>query len=214
MAVRSESSRRAILDATLSLLGDQPPGPVTLQKLSIERIAREAGVSKMTIYRWWPNKAALVIETFLDNHIAQTAVPDEGRALDALRVHLASLAKVYDGPEGRLMTQLIAECQYDPATLHEFKTRFREGRAAAVAQLIQRAIDEGDLRSDVTPDEVAEILYAPIYFRLLFRNAPLNADATDRLFEVALAGLAATRTHRVADARSADRRVRSTRESA
>ena len=60
MAVRSETSRRAVLQATMDLLGDEPPGPVSLQKLSIEGIARRAGVSKMTIYRWWPDKVALV----------------------------------------------------------------------------------------------------------------------------------------------------------
>src|SRR3954464_6727339 len=124
MAVRSEASRKAVLQATLDLLGDQPPGPVSLQKLSIEGIARQAGVSKMTIYRWWPNKAALVIDSFLENHIAQTPIPTEGRAVDGLRAHLASLTQVYAGPEGRLVAQLLGECQFDPATLEAVKEHF------------------------------------------------------------------------------------------
>ena len=205
MAVRSETSRRAVLQATMDLLGDQPPGPVSLQKLSIERIARESGVSKMTIYRWWPNKAALVIETFLDNHVAQTPVEDDGPALDALRTHLASLAHVYDGPEGRLIAQLIAECQFDAATLQEFKHRFWEGRVAAVSRLIRRAMEEGDLRSDVEPEEVAELLYAPIYFRLLFQTGSLDAEAAERLMDVALEGLALKQVRRVKPRSSAKR---------
>ena len=189
MAVRSETSRKAVLQATLDLLGDQPPGPVSLQKLSIEGIARQAGVSKMTIYRWWPNKAALVIDSFIDNHVARTPVEDEGPALEALRHHLVSLARIYAGPEGRLVAQLVGECQFDEATLHEFKQRFWEGRAQAVSKLIQRAIDEGDLRPDVTADEVAELLYAPIYFRLLFQTGSLDVESTERLLDVALQGL-------------------------
>src|SRR3954465_11450830 len=110
MAVRSEASRKAVLQATMDLLGDEPPGPVSLQKLSIEGIARQAGVSKMTIYRWWPNKPAPIIVWFRHNHVAQTAVEDRGPALEALRKPLASLARVYAGPEGRLVAQLIGEC--------------------------------------------------------------------------------------------------------
>jgi AcrR family transcriptional regulator len=197
MAVRSEASRRAVLQATMDLLGDRPPGPVSLQKLSIEGIARQAGVSKMTIYRWWPNKAALVIDSFLDNHVASTPVEDEGRALDALRRHVVSLARIYAGPEGRLIAQLIAECQFDSATLHEFKQRFWEGRVLAVRKLIERAIREGDLRHDVEADEVAELLYAPIYFRLLFQTGSLEADAAERLVDMALEGFGATRVRRV-----------------
>ena len=147
MAVRSESSRRAVLQATMDLLGDEPPGPVSLQKLSIEGIARRAGVSKMTIYRWWPDKVALVIDSFLDNHVARTPVRQDGPAIASLREHLTSLAAVYAGPEGRLVAQLIAECQYEPKALAEFKHRFWEGRAEAVTALIQRAQAEGDLRS-------------------------------------------------------------------
>ena len=192
MAVRSEASRKAVLQAAMDLLGEQPPGPVSLQKLSIEGIARQAGVSKMTIYRWWPNKAALVIDSFLDNHVAQTPVEDAGPALEALRHHLVSVARVYAGPEGRLVAQLVAECQFDPATLQEFKQRFWQGREQAVTRLIARAMQEGTLRSVVAAGEVAEMLYAPIYFRLLFQTGSLEAEALERLLDVALEGLRPT----------------------
>lgn len=191
MAVRSESSRKAILQATMNLLGDDPPGPVSLQKLSIEGIAREAGVSKMTIYRWWPDKATLVIDSFVDSHVARTPIRQDGRAIVALREHVASLAAVYAGPEGRLVAQLIAECQYEPKTLEEFKERFWQGRAEAVTGLIKRAMSEGDVRADLAPAFVADLLYAPIYFRLLFQNGPLDSDFTGLLLDTALKGSAA-----------------------
>lgn len=189
MAARSESSRKAILQATMDLLGEKPPGPVPLQKLSIERIAREASVSKMTIYRWWTSKAALIIDSFLDNHVARTPVHTDGPAIDALREHLTSLAEVYAGPEGRLVAQLIAECQTDDSTLEEFKHRFWEGRAEAVETLIARAISEGAIRADLTHSTVADLLYAPIYFRLLFQSGPLDKEYVEELVEVALRGL-------------------------
>ena len=105
----------------MKLLEDSGSAGFTVQKLSIERIAREAGVSKTTIYRWWSSKVAVVIDTFLDNHVARTPVREDVPAIDALREHMASLAEVYAGKEGRLVAQLIGECQQDEATMAEFK---------------------------------------------------------------------------------------------
>ena len=134
MAIRSEQSRQAILDATMKLLDEREPEFVSVQQLSIERIAREAGVSKTTIYRWWPNKAAVVIDTFLENHILATPVREDLPAVEALRAHILALAALYAGHEGRLMAQLLAEAQYDPATLDEFKRHFWRPRREAVNQ--------------------------------------------------------------------------------
>lgn len=192
MAVRSEQSHRAILEATMTLLDERHPDALTVQKLSIERIAREAGVSKTTIYRWWPSKAALIIDTFLDNHVAKTPVRDDVSALEALREHLASLADIYSGPEGRLVAQLLAECQYDPETMAEFKKRFWLPRSQAVNSLIERAVEEGTIRSGLEPELIAELLYAPLYFRLLFQIEPLNADIAKTFLTAGLDGIAQT----------------------
>ena len=191
MAVRSEESRRSILEATMKLLEDSGPTGFTVQKLSIERIAREAGVSKTTIYRWWSSKVAVVIDTFLDNHVARTPVRQDVPAIDALREHMASLAEVYAGNEGRLVAQLIGECQQDEVAMAEFKKHFWTPRALVVTSLVERAISEGSMRKDLDAPVVTELLYAPIYFRLLFQSGPLDAKATDSIMQAALEGLAA-----------------------
>lgn len=191
MAIRSEESRRAVLEATMKLLEDSSPAGFTVQKLSIERIAREAGVSKTTIYRWWSSKVAVVIDTFLDNHVARTPVREDVPAIDALREHMASLADVYAGNEGRLIAQLIGECQQDEATMAEFKNLFWTPRAQATTSLVARAINEGSMRKDLDAQVVTELLYAPIYFRLLFQSGPLDAKATDAIMQTVLEGLAA-----------------------
>ena len=189
MATRSEQSRQAILQTTLRLLDDRAAGSMTVQQLSIERIAREAGVSKTTIYRWWPSKAAVIIDTFLENHILATPVREDLPAIDALREHVTALASVYAGHEGRLMAQLIAESQYDTATMDEFKQAFWRPRRDAVKRLIARASAEGSLRSDRTADEIAERIYGSIYFKLLFREGSFDAAAMIADFDLALEGL-------------------------
>ncbi|MFZ3415396.1 TetR/AcrR family transcriptional regulator [Arthrobacter sp. 3Tela_A] len=191
MAVRSEQSHKAILEATMALLDESGPDALSVQKLSIERIAREAGVSKTTIYRWWPSKAAVVIDSFLENHVARTPLREDVPAIDALREHLASLAVIYAGPEGRLISQLVAEAQYDDATMEEFKERFWLPRARAVTATVRRAIDEGSIRSDLEPIWVADLLYSPIYFRLLFQAGPLDADVANLIMQSVLEGIAA-----------------------
>ena len=193
MAVRSETSRKAVLQATMALLGESPPGPVSVQKLTIEAIAQAAGVGKATIYRWWPTKAAVVIDSFVDHHVAATPVDESLPVDEALRHHVRSLARVYDGPEGRLVAQIIAECQYDPQTLEEFRHRFWDGRARAVRALIERGVREGLLRSDVAPAVMAELIYSPVYQRLLFATGPLDDAFADRLVDITLDGLRSAR---------------------
>jgi AcrR family transcriptional regulator len=171
MAKRSEASRRSILDATLRLLSDDD---TTVQKLSIEAIAREAGVGKTTIYRWWPSKAAVVIDAFMENHIVHTPVRTDLPVREALERHLRSLIKQYAGPPGRLVSQLIAESQYDPHTRQMFLERFFYGRYQAIIDLVQRGIDNGELPAELDAELLSEMIYAPVYQHLLFGHRPLH----------------------------------------
>lgn len=190
MAIRSEQSRQAILQSTMKLIDEREPGSMSVQQLSIERIAREAGVSKTTIYRWWPDKAAVIIDTFLENHILLTTMREDLPPIEALREHVVALAAVYSGHEGRLMAQLLAESQYDPTTLEEFKVQFWRPRREVVNRVIKRAMNEGSIRSDRTPDEIAERIYAPIYFKLLFQEGSFDAETMRAGFDLALEGIA------------------------
>ncbi|TKA00855.1 helix-turn-helix transcriptional regulator, partial [Actinacidiphila oryziradicis] len=69
---RSQQSHQAVLQATVALLNE-----VGYRRLSFEGVARRAGVGKATIYRWWPNKAALVIEA-LNGEVPLRPLPDTG----------------------------------------------------------------------------------------------------------------------------------------
>ncbi|KQP70004.1 hypothetical protein ASF40_09200 [Microbacterium sp. Leaf288] len=133
----------------------------------------------------------MVIDTFLDDHVARTPTRDDLPAMDALREHLSSVATLYAGHEGDLMAQLIAECQYDPETMAEFKRRFYDQRLETAVGLIERAVAEGGVRTDVAPVTIAQMLYAPLYFRLLFRESGLDADGAVDILSTALAGIRA-----------------------
>lgn len=194
MAKRSEASRRSILDATLRLLSIDD---MTLKKLSIEAVAREAGVGKTTIYRWWPSKAAVVIDAFMENHVLHTPVPTDVPVREALESHLRSLIKQYAGPPGRLVCQLIAESQYDPDTRQMFLERFFYGRRQTIVDLVQRGIDNGELSADLDAELLAEMLYAPVYQRLLFGHRPLRPVLARSLVGQAFAAAGVERARNV-----------------
>ena len=100
---RSEATRRQILDAAISLLQDN-----SIQVISIEAIAREAGVSNATIYRWWESKASVAIDAFIEHHLVKTTLPREMRPRDAIEHHFRSLVTQYSGWSGWLVAQIIA----------------------------------------------------------------------------------------------------------
>jgi len=185
MSHRTDRSREAILRATMALLDDDV---TTLRDLTIERVARDAQVSKTTVYRSWPNKTALVIDTLLSHDIWRLPLREDVPAIDALRDHLAALASLYSGRGGRLVAQLIAECQYEPEARDELKRRFWNERSDAIARLLERAIRERSLRPHLDVATFAEQLYAPIYFRLLLQTGSLDREFTDGLLNGALDG--------------------------
>jgi AcrR family transcriptional regulator len=182
MANRSEASRLSILDATLRLLADEN---MTMKSLSIEAIAKEAGVGKTTIYRWWPSKAAVVIDAFMENHLLHTPVRTDVSVRVALASHLRSLIRQYAGTAGRLVSQILAESQYDPETRTTFRERFFANRYQAIVELVQRGIDSGELSPNIDPGLFSEMLYAPVYQRLLIGHRPLSRTLAKSLVDQA-----------------------------
>lgn len=166
---RSEETRTQILAATIRLLHAN-----TIQAISIEAIAREAGVGKATIYRWWESKALVVIDAFMEHHIVKTPMPHDLPPGEAIAMHLMSLIREYAGWSGRIVAQIIAEGQADPAVLREFRERFQYGRRAVVREKLEawRSVAHIAVPPDI--ETLSELLYAPVYMRLLLGNGPLD----------------------------------------
>lgn len=180
---RDRVARENILAATLRLLETQ-----SIQAVTIEAIAKAAGVSKATIYRWWPSKASVVIDSVIEHHIIVTPMRKDLPPPEALSEHLRSLIAVYSGRGGTLIAQIIAEGQHDPAVMREFRERFYYGRRAVVREVLEEWRRSGDLTLNIELEMLADILYSPIYFRLLLGHAPLVPDFLEtyptKIFEV------------------------------
>ena len=201
---RSVEAEAAILKATLYLLARQP-----LRRITTDAIARRAGVSKATIYKWWPNKSMVALDAYLAGMTEQVAAPDTGSAQLDFTLQLKSVIAFYTSPLGRLFGQFLAEGQSDPEFLALFRERFLYARRDAARAMWQRGVERGEIRPDIDSDMVLDLVYGPMVFRLLAGHGPLD----DREAEMAVTavfggirrngsavhGLPAERPHAVAE---------------
>jgi AcrR family transcriptional regulator len=180
---RSPQSHAAILQATIVLLEQDG-----YKNLSIEAIAREAGVGKQTIYRWWPSKAAVVLEAYGDQ-VIQMGVPDTGSfRADLLAIVLGMLSTLTSGV-GVAMVSLIAEAQTDSELAERFRAKFVAGPRAIVRAVLERGIAKAEVRDDVDLELVIDAIYGPIWYRLLLNQSPIDRQLAAALVDHLLLGI-------------------------
>jgi len=183
---RSEKAREAILDAAAELLLARGLGAV-----SMDTVAERAGVSKATIYRWWPTKETLALDAL---HHEWAAARPPARETGSLRADLLSLLRpwvrlVGKRPYGRVIAALITEAQTDPVFAKEYRERFVEPRRAQARPILEREIGRGELPATTDVELALDLLYGPLYHRLLHGHAPLNERFLRDLVDTVLAGL-------------------------
>jgi AcrR family transcriptional regulator len=183
---RSESARRAVLTAACELLERDEFAAIT-----IEAIARRAKVSKATIYRWWPNKAAVVTDSFLELIAPEILFEDTGSQKENLRRQMHKLAQVFSGHSGKTIAALIAEGQFDAEVADAFHSRWISVRRELTKKVIQRGVSSGEFRADLDVEAAIDALYGPIYFRLLIGHLPLEPSFIDKLVNYTMAGIEA-----------------------
>ncbi len=185
---RSERTRRAILEAAADLLFSEG-----LEAMTIEAVAHRAGCSKATIYKWWPSKAAVVADAFFAAVIPQVPDLDVGDVRQELAVPaLAQLRLFRDGPVGRALTSFVAAAQSDPDVGEAFRTRWLGPRRQQAMLAVDRAKARGQIRHDVDGELVLDLIFGPIYYRMLTGHAPLDDGLVDALVDAALDGVAAS----------------------
>lgn len=175
---RDLEAQRRILDATASLLADHGP-----RRVSINDIAAAAGVGKQTIYRWWPSKSAVVIDALERQVAAVHPPPDTGSAREDIRLQMRRVAAMFTSPTGAVIRELVAEAQGDEHVAEELRRRFVAERRRRSAAVVRAGIERGELRPDLDVETVIDLLYAPLWFRLLIGHEPLSRRAADRLLD-------------------------------
>lgn len=166
---RSVKSKNAILKATSSLLLH-----TSVQDLTIEAIAKKAKVGKTTIYRWWPNKTAIVMDAFRTQPGIQSPLPTPKNNADALVMQLDKLIRLLDGKNGETIAQLFSEAQGDAKAQTIFSNSFLMPLIDAIEYSIEQGKQEKEFRKSFDTQLAIDFLCGPIFFRLLSRPADLN----------------------------------------
>ena len=180
---RSQAAREAVLKAALRLVTRRG-----FRSVSVNEIAAGAGVGKMTLYRHWPNKAALVMDSLLVLIGSETDFPENGSAIERLRQQLDLQAVFFRSVRGNLVRSLVAEAQSDPELAIAFRERWLDPRREGVRNIMRVAIAEGALRSDIDIDAAMDLLYGSLYYRLLLGSGTIDASFVDRIYQQFLAG--------------------------
>lgn len=187
---RSEQARRAILDAAGELMLEGGLGAATM-----EAIAARAGVSKATIYKWWPSRGAVALDGLLDQVQHTISVPDDLDTAAALQYQVDGLIHIFrDTRIGAIMRAVASQALDDPELARAVRERWVGPRRAVAAEVIRRGIARGDLRPDLDVDAALDQLYGPIYYRLLFGHAALSPDLGGTLVTQLVDGLKTGRT--------------------
>jgi AcrR family transcriptional regulator len=183
---RSEKARTAILTAAAELLLDRG-----LTAVSMDTLAAQAGVSKATIYRWWPTKETLALDALYDEWAAVPPPRDTGSLRGDLLSLLRPWAKLAGSrPYGRIIAALITHTQTDPEFALEYRTRFVQPRRDQARAILRRAVERGQVRPDTDLEVALDILYGAIYHRLLHGHAALNDRFVRDVIDTALGGIA------------------------
>jgi AcrR family transcriptional regulator len=181
---RSEEARQAILRTTLKILGKKG-----FSDFKIEEVAARASVGKATVYRWWPNKGALIADAFASSTTRKLRFPDTGSVYTDMSQQMRQLIKVFRSRRGRIVSAILAAGQSDKDLIEAFRERFLWPRRREAYATLRRGIQRGELRKDLDPDLLLDSLYGPIYMRFLIQHDRLTPEFVDRLCTLVLTGV-------------------------
>lgn len=183
---RSQAAQRAILEAAADLLLAQG-----LEAASMDAVAERAGVSKATIYRWWPTKETLALDALYDEwDTAPAALPDTGSLrADLLALLRPWIRRLHSRPYGRVLAALLTEARTNPRFANEYRARFIEPRRTPVRAVLQRAMARGEIRADTNAELAIDLVYGPVYHRLLHDHAALSDAFVKDVVDTVVRGL-------------------------
>ena len=182
---RSEEARRKALTAAADLIVERGVG-----NLTIEEVAARSGVAKTTIYRHWPERASLIVDTARAT-FAHVVTPDTGSLRGDLETYFDSMIRAdLSGKAGKLIPCLIDAAARDPE-IDMLMDRYSLERQQPVMTIVGRAQERGELPADLDRDVIIGTVVGPIAFRKTLQRRPVDAAYVAKCLDVVLAGLAA-----------------------
>jgi AcrR family transcriptional regulator len=183
---RRALARKAIVDATLGLLAEGG-----FQAATIEAIAASAGVGRNTIYRRWASKELLIADALRE--LTSELDVHEGDDIKALLLDwIRDFVGVFVDPLfGRILPAVLGELQSNPEFARVYWERVVRPRYDALIELLERAVQHGELRADADVEQIADLLAGPPFVRLLpFGLPPVTERYAEELLDTIWGGIA------------------------
>lgn len=178
---RSQQAHDAVISTTKRLLET-----LEYPAISVDRIVAESGVSKRTIYRWWKNKAEIILEAIASDDIPE---PNTGKLEQDLTLLLSGIfERVTTDPKAAAIRGLLADAQFDKEFAAEFRAYIGKRRQICL-NILKRALERKEIKKTANLELIADLVYGPYWYRLLVGHAELSTPFAKDLVKTILSGV-------------------------
>ncbi|MFF1375616.1 TetR/AcrR family transcriptional regulator [Streptomyces sp. NPDC058308] len=185
---RSEAVEQAIIEGVLQLLEDGVP----LTELSIERIARTAGVGKATIYRRWDGREALFVDVLRVFEEPDPELPGTSMRDDLVCILESLRRRGLTMRSSALLHNVFAQMKALPKLAEAYQETVVAPRRRRILDVLRQGVADGELRADVDVETANDLFVGPMLLRTILRpGAPLDENLAERIVDTVLGGLRA-----------------------
>ena len=178
---RSEAAKAAVLEVAYLLTASDG-----LKGATIEAIAEASGVSKVTIYKWWDDRAALLIDAYLWRTRQELPLSESNEPVRAIHMHVRRYVAALKGELGRVLLAVLGECMTRTGSTAAFRDRYLSERRKLGVLVIASGQRSGTIKSSRHASELYDQIFGSIFYRFLFGLDELTpaylADLIDSTF--------------------------------
>ncbi|WP_441238569.1 TetR/AcrR family transcriptional regulator [Bradyrhizobium sp. 930_D9_N1_4] len=180
---RSIETTNAILESAYALMA-----ATGLSATTIDAVARHSSVSKMTIYKWWPSREALLIDAFLHYAAQMLPLPPASSGTPAARTrrHAAAYAEALQDEFGKVQLAVISECISKTGSAELFYVRYLQFRRDALVEMIAAGQTDGSILAEGSPEDLYDAIYGSLFYRYVFGIAPITPAYARNLVDMVL----------------------------
>lgn len=180
---RSVKTESAVLESAYRLMATEG-----LASTTIDAVARDSGVSKMTIYKWWPSREALLIDAFLRQALTMLPLSERGDALTRITKHACAYVEALNGDFGKVQLAVIAECIAGTGSAKIFSERYLGIRRNVALEIIREGQKDGSIAAIEAAGDLYDRIYGTLFYQYVFRFRVLTKDYARRLVKAVLSG--------------------------
>jgi AcrR family transcriptional regulator len=179
---RSVETEGAILESAYRIMASQG-----LAATSIDAVARDCGVSKMTIYKWWPSREALLIDAFLRQAATMLPLSDKGDPVAMIARHASAYVEALNGDFGKVQLAVISECIAGTASAKIFSERYLGMRRDIALRIIAAGQQGGTIVASEAAGDLYDRIYGTLFYQYVFQFRALTKDYARKLVKAVLA---------------------------